>query len=137
MKQVLTEGVQHPVAEISAKITQYFHSRGFKKQGDGDRDGIVDGDFDFIVEGIIDELQVQVFYNDYKPRKCVIRDIMALDERISTVIAWRCLSEANYKEELRRIELDPIYVMVDGKLMQTDIFEYVNYVARNIDYTRR
>ena len=137
MKQVLIEGIQSPIEEVSSKISQYFIGRGFKKQGDGDCVGVSDGDFDFKIEGTIDELQVQVFYQNYKPRKSVIRDIMALDDRISTVSAYRSLSSDKYEEELTRIEIEPIFVMIDGKLMQTTIYEYVNYVARNIDYSRR
>lgn len=65
-----------------------------------------------------------------------MRELLALDERISNVDAYRFLSNENYREELGRIELEPIFVMIDGKLMQTTIYEYVQYGARNKDFTR-
>ena len=80
---------------------------------------------------------MSVSYNDYKPTKLVVREIMALDPRISNVRAERYLSAAHYKEQLNRIEFEPIFVMVDGKLMQTTLYDYVIYGTRNIDYTRQ
>ena len=137
MKQAILEGVQNPIEEVTSKIQQYFRSHGFKKEGQFDKDCVLDGDFAIEVFGTISDLQVQIGYQDYKPRKMVIRDILAIDDRIGNVDVYRCLSEANYREELSRIMLDPIYVQIDGKLMQTTIFEYVQYGARNIDYSRR
>ena len=129
------EGVQNPVEEISSKLSNYFRTRGFKQEGQFDKFGC-DGDFAFEVSGTIDDIQVQVVYQDYKPRKLVVRELLALDERISNVDAYRFLSNENYREELGRIELEPIFVMIDGKLMQTTIYEYVQYGARNKDFTR-
>lgn len=137
MKAAILEGVQSPVEEIANKLRTYFHNHSFKHEGPFDKDGISDGDFGFDIRGTIDDMQVQVGYFDYKPRKVVIREILALDERISNVDAYRFLSDEHYRDQLGRIELDPIFVMVDGKLMQTTIYEYVNYGTRNIDYTRR
>ena len=136
MKQVLIEGIQNPVEEVTSKIRNYFRSHNFTQEGVFDKDGC-DGDFAFDIRGTIDDIQVSVCYRDYKPRKSVVRELLALDERISNVDAYRFLSSENYREELLRVELDPIFVMIDGKLMQTTIYEYVNYVARNIDYTRK
>ena len=137
MKQVILEGVQNPVEEITSKISNYFRSHGFKQEGQFDKFAVTDGDFGIEVSGAIDDIQVQVCYQDYKPRKVVVRELMALDERISNVDAYRYLSGENYREELCRIELEPIFVMIDGKLMQTTIADYVLYGTRNIDYSRR
>lgn len=50
---------------------------------------------------------------------------------------FRCLSSENYRRELCEIDINvPIYVYIDGQLMQTTIYEYVQYGARNKDYTR-
>lgn len=136
MKQAILEGVQNPVEEITSKLSNYFRSRGFKQEGQFDKFGC-DGDYAFEVSGTIDDIQVSVCYQDYKPRKVVVRELLALDERISNVDAYRFLSNDNFREELGRIELEPIFVMIDGKLMQTTIFDYVQYGSRNIDYTRR
>lgn len=136
MKQVLIEGIQNPVEEVTSKIRNYFRSHNFTQEGVFDKDGS-DGDFAFDIRGTIDDIQVSVCYRDYKPRKSVVRELLALDDRISNVDAYRFLSSENYRDELLRMELDPIFVMIDGKLMQTTIYEYVNYVARNIDYTRK
>lgn len=136
MQTAILEGVQNPVEEITSKLSNYFRTRGFKQEGQFDKFGC-DGDFAFEVSGTIDDIQVSVCYQDYKPRKVVVRELLALDERISNVDAYRFLSNENYREELGRIELEPIFVMIDGKLMQTNIYDYVQYGARNIDYTRK
>ena len=135
MTNAAFEGIQNPIQEISSKLSNYFRTRGFKQEGQFDKFGC-DGDFAFEVSGTIDDIQVQVVYQDYKPRKLVVRELLALDERISNVDAYRFLSNENYREELGRIELEPIFVMIDGKLMQTTIYEYVQYGARNKDFTR-
>ena len=135
MTNAAIEGIQNPIQEISSKLTSYFRNHGFKHEGQFDKFGC-DGDFAFEVSGTIDDIQVQVVYQDYKPRKLVVRELLALDERISNVDAYRFLSNENYREELGRIELEPIFVMIDGQLMQTTIYEYVQYGARNKDYTR-
>jgi len=135
MQTAILEGVQNPVEEITSKLSNYFRSRGFKQEGQFDKFGC-DGDYAFEVSGTIDDIQVSVCYRDYKPRKVVVRELLALDERISNVDAYRFLSNENYREELGRIELEPIFVMIDGKLMQTTIYEYVQYGARNKDFTR-
>ena len=135
MTNAAIEGIQNPIQEISSKLTSYFRNHGFKHEGQFDKFGC-DGDFAFEVSGTIDDIQVQVCYQDYKPRKLVVRELLALDERISNVDAYRFLSNENYREELGRIELEPIFVMIDGQLMQTTIYEYVQYGARNKDFTR-
>lgn len=137
MTNAAIEGIQNPLQEISSKLTSYFRNHGFKHEGSFDKTCPTDGDFAFELFGTMDDVQVQVVYEDYKPKKAVIRDILALDDRISNVDVYRCLSDANYREELSRISLDPIYVLIDGKLMETNIFDYVQYGARNIDYTRK
>lgn len=137
MTNAAIEGIQNPLQEISSKLTSYFRNHGFKHEGQFDKTAPLDGDFAFELFGTMDDVQVQVVYQDYKPKKAVIRDILALDDRISNVDVYRCLSDANYREELSRIALDPIYVLIDGKLMETNIFDYVQYGARNIDYTRK
>ena len=137
MTNAAIEGIQNPLQEISSKLTSYFRNHGFKHEGQFDKTAPLDGDFAFELFGTMDDVQVQVVYEDYKPKKAVIRDILALDDRISNVDVYRCLSDANYREELSRISLDPIYVLIDGKLMETNIFDYVQYGARNIDYTRK
>ena len=137
MTNAAIEGIQNPLQEISSKLTSYFRNHGFKHEGQFDKTCPTDGDFAFELFGTMDDVQVQVVYQDYKPKKAVIRDILALDDRISNVDVYRCLSDANYREELSRISLDPIYVLIDGKLMETNIFDYVQYGARNIDYTRK
>ena len=109
---------------------------GFKQEGQFDKFGS-DGDYGIEVSGTIDDIQVCVCYRDYKPRKVVVRELLALDERISNVDAYRYLSSERFREELIRVELDPIFVMIDGKLMQTTIADYVLYGTRNIDYSRR
>jgi hypothetical protein len=137
MTTAAIEGIQNPLQEISSKLTSYFRNHGFKHEGSFDKTCPLDGDFAFELFGTMDDVQVQVVYEDYKPKKAVIRDLLALDDRISNVDVYRCLSDANYREELSRIALDPIYVLIDGKLMETNIFDYVQYGARNIDYTRK
>lgn len=136
MQTAIIEGIQNPVEEVTSKIRNYFRSHNFTQEGAFDKDGC-DGDFAFDIHGTIDDLQVSVCYRDYKPRKSVVRDLLALDERISNVDAYRFLSAEIYKDELMRIEFEPIFVMIDGQLMQTNIYEYVNYAVRNIDYTRK
>ena len=136
MQTAILEGIQNPVEEITSKLSNYFRTRGFQKEGQFDKFGC-DGDYAFQVSGTIDDIQVSVCYKDYKPRKVVVRELLALDERISNVDAYRFLSNDNYREELCRIELEPIFVMIDGKLMQTTIADYVLYGTRNIDYSRR
>ena len=136
MTNAAIEGIQNPIQEISSKLSNYFRTRGFKQEGQFDKFGC-DGDFAFEVSGTIDDIQVQVCYQDYKPRKLVVRELLALDERISNVDAYRFLSNENYREELGRIELEPIFVMIDGKRMQTTIYEYVQYGARNKAFTRK
>lgn len=136
MKQVILEGVQNPVEEITSKLSNYFRSHGFKQEGQFDKFSC-DGDFGIEVSGTIDDIQVCVCYRDYKPRKVVVRELLALDERISNVDAYRYLSDDKYRDELGRIELEPIFVMIDGKLMQTTIADYILYGTRNIDYSRR
>lgn len=136
MKQVILEGVQNPVEEITSKLSNYFRTRGFRQEGQFDKFSC-DGDYGIEVSGTIDDIQVCVCYRDYKPRKVVVRELLALDERISNVDAYRFLSNDNYREELCRIELEPIFVMIDGKMMQTTIADYVLYGTRNIDYTRK
>ena len=136
MQTAIIEGIQNPVEEVTSKIRNYFRSHNFTQEGVFDNDGC-DGDFAFDIHGTIDDIQVSGCYRDYKPRKSVIRELLALDERISNVDAYRYLSTERFREELIRVELDPIFVMIDGKLMQTNIYEYVNYGVRNIDYTRK
>lgn len=137
MTNAAIEGIQNPVEEISSKIQQYFRQHGFKQEGQFDPMGPTNGDWSFEIHGAIDDLQVQVCYEDYKPRKIVIRDLLALDPRISNVDVYRCLSSENYRRELCEIDINvPIYVYIDGQLMQTTIYEYVQYGARNKDYTR-
>lgn len=136
MQTAILEGVQNPVEEINSKLSNYFRTRGFQQEGAFDKFGC-DGDYAFQVSGTIDDIQVSVCYKDYKPRKVVVRELLALDERISNVDAYRFLSNDNYREELCRIELEPIFVIIDGKLMQTTIADYVLYGTRNIDYSRR
>ena len=138
MTQAVLEGIaQNPVAEVTTKVQQYFRTHGFKHEGQFDKVGPIDGDFAFDIYGTMDEIQVQVAYQDYKPKKSVVREIMAIDDRICNVDVYRCLSADNYRDELSRITLQPIYVMIDGKMMETTIFDYVQYGARNIDYTRK
>ena len=137
MTNAAFEGIQNPVEEITSKLSNYFRTRGFKQEGQFDKFAVTDGDFGIEVSGTIDDIQVSVCYQDYKPRKVVVRELLALDERISNVDAYRFLSGENYREELGRIELEPIFVMIDGKLMQTTIADYVLYGTRNIDYTRK
>ena len=138
MTQAVMSGMaQNPVEESSAKVQQYFKSLGFKEEGQFDKNLPLDGDFAFELFGTMDDVQLQVVYQDYKPKKAVIRDLLALDDRISNVDVYRCLSDGNYRDELSRISLQPIYVMIDGKMMETTIFDYVQYGARNIDYTRK
>ena len=136
MQTAILEGIQNPVEEITSKLSNYFRTRGFQQEGQFDKFGC-DGDYAFEVSGTIDDIQVCVCYRDYKPRKVVVRELLALDERISNVDAYRFLSNDNYRDELGRIQLEPIFVMIDGKLMQTTIADYVLYGTRNIDYSRR
>jgi len=138
MKQITIEGIQNPTEEISAKIRNYFKTHGVPNEAQFDTISTPDNSFGFEVFGCIDDMQVSVSYCDYKPRKKVIRDILALDDRISNVDVYRCLSDKNYHEVLSEITLDtPIYVNIDGKLMQTTIYDFVQYEARNRDYSRR
>lgn len=137
MKEVL-QGIAHnPVEEIYAKVQQYFRSHGLMKEGYFDKVSPCEGDFAIDIYGTIDDIQVQVVYQDYKPKKIVMREIMALDDRICNVDVYRSISDEHYKEELDRITLETIYVMVDGKLMETTLYDYVLYGTRNIDYSRR
>ena len=63
MKQVILEGVQNPVEEITSKISNYFRSHGFKQEGQFDKFA-TDGDFGIEVSGTIDDIHVQVCYQD-------------------------------------------------------------------------
>ena len=138
MKPVSIEGIQNPIEEISSKIRNYFKTHGMPEEAPFDSFYAPVGSFGMEVTGCIDDIQVQVCYCDYKPRKTVIRDILALDDRISNVDVHRCLSDKNYHEVLSELAADvPIYVNIDGKLMQTTIYDFVQYEARNRDYTRR
>ena len=138
MKPVSIEGIQNPTEEISSKIRNYFKSHGVTHEEPFDSISTSPKSFGFEVFGCIDDLHVSVSYCDYKPRKTVIRDILALDDRISNVDVYRCLSDDNYHEVLSEIMVDvPIYVNVNGQLMQTNIYDFVQYEARNRDYTRR
>ena len=138
MKPVSIEGIQNPIEEISSKIRNYFKSHSMPEEAPFDSFYAPVGSFGMEVTGCIDDVQVQVSYCDYKPRKTVIRDILALDDRISNVDVHRCLSDKNYHEVLSELAADvPIYVNIDGKLMQTTIYDFVQYEARNRDYTRR
>lgn len=129
------EGVIYrPVDEISVKISDYFRSHSFKQQGCFDKDGLVDGDFAIDIRGTMDDIQVSVCYFDYKPRQIVMRELLALDERISSVDTYRFLSHEHYQDQMADIELEPIFVMVDGKLTQTTIYEYICYRARHLYY---
>ena len=136
MKEVFVEGFQNPEKEVIEKVRNYFRSHGFTKECPTDQ--LEDGPkFTVDIRGTIDDFEVAVNYNDYKPTKVVIREILALDPRISNVTAERFLSAQHYKDQLNRIEFEPIFVMVDGKLMQTTLYDYVIYGTRNIDYTRQ
>ena len=138
MKPVSIEGIQNPTEEISSKIRNYFKSHGMPEESPFDSFYAPVGSFGMEVTGCIDDIQVQVTYCDYKPRKTVIRDILALDDRISNVDVHRCLSDKNYHEVLSELAADfPIYVNIDGQLMKTTIYDFVQYEARNRDYTRR
>ena len=138
MKPVSIEGIQNPTEEISSKIRNYFKSHGMPEEAPFDSFYAPVGSFGMEVTGCIDDIQVQVTYCDYKPRKTVIRDILALDDRISNVDVHRCLSDKNYHEVLSELAADfPIYVNIDGQLMKTTIYDFVQYEARNRDYTRR
>ena len=138
MKPVSIEGIQNPIEEISSKIRNYFKSHGMPEEAPFDSFYAPVGSFGMEVTGCIDDIQVQVSYCDYKPRKTVIRDILALDDRISNVDVHRCLSDKNYHEVLSELAADfPIYVNIDGQLMKTTIYDFVQYEARNRDYTRR
>ena len=138
MQPVSIEGIQNPIEEISSKIRNYFKTHGMPEEAPFDSFYAPVGSFGMEVTGCIDDIQVQVTYCDYKPRKTVIRDILALDDRISNVDVHRCLSDKNYHEVLSELAADfPIYVNIDGKLMKTTIYDFVQYEARNRDYTRR
>ena len=89
MQTAILEGVQNPVEEITSKLSQYFRSHGFKHEGQFDKFAVSDGDYGIEVSGTIDDIQVCVCYQDYKPRKVVVRELLALDERISNVDAYR------------------------------------------------
>jgi len=138
MKQITIEGIQNPIEEISSKIRNYFKTHGVPTEAPFDTFGADKDCFGIEVTGCIDDIHVQVCYCDYKPRKTVIRDILALDDRISNVDVHRCLSDKNYHEVLSELAADfPIYVNIDGQLMKTTIYDFVQYEARNRDYTRR
>jgi len=136
MQNANLEGmIQNPEQEIAQKLDAYFTSNGLKVKAYYDRDSI-DGDYGYEIRGTMDDIRVVVSYNDFKPQKKVLREIMALDERISDVDCTRLLSEDEYKHKECEHCLDPIFVMIDGTLMQTNWFEYVNYMSRNIDFTK-
>ncbi len=136
MKEVFVEGFQNPEKEVMEKVQNYFRSHGFTKECP--TDSLEEGaKFTLDIQGTIDDFEVSVTYNDYKPTKVVIREIMALDPRISNVRAERFLSGEHYNEQLHNLEFEPIFVMVDGKLMQTTLYDWIIYGTRNIDYTRR
>ncbi len=70
MTQAVLQGIaQNPVEEISAKVQQYFKSHGFKEEGQFDKNLPLDGDFAFELFGTMDDVQLQVVYQDYKPKK--------------------------------------------------------------------
>ena len=138
MKPITIEGIQNPTEEVSSKIRAYFKKHGVSNEEPFDSIGVSPKSFGFEVYGCIDDLHVSVSYCDFKPRRAVIRDILAMDERISNVDVYRNLSDENYHEVLSEIMVDvPIYVNIDGKLMKTTIYDFVQYEARNRDYSRR
>ena len=138
MKPITIEGIQNPIEEVSSKIRNYFKTHGVPTEAPFDTFGADANCFGLEVSGCIDDIHVQVCYCDYKPRKTVFRDILALDDRISNVDVHRCLSDKNYHEVLSELAADfPIYVNIAGKLMQTTIYDFVQYEARNRDYSRR
>lgn len=138
MKPVSIEGIQNPTEEVSSKIRAYFKNHGVPNEEPFDSVGVSSKSFGFEVYGCIDDLHVSVSYCDFKPRRAVIRDILAMDDRISNVDVYRNLSDENYHAVLSDIMVDvPIYVNIDGKLMKTTIYDFVQYEARNKDYSRR
>lgn len=136
MQKANLEVINHPEQEIEQKVESYFKSNGFKTRSSYEQDAI-DGDFAFEIRGTLDDIRITVAYKDYKPKRLVVREIMALDERISDVECARQLSDETYRDKSCDMCLEPIYVMIDGVMHETNWFEYVNYAARNIDYTKR
>ena len=138
-KANLLGNIQSPVEEIEHKLDEYFAVNGFKERGAFGIDGLSgeDEDYGYCIDGTMDDIQVSVVYYNYKPRKKVVREIMALDERISEVKVYRHLRSAQFNDKLWELAFEqPIFVMVDGELMKTTMYEFVHYSARNIDYTR-
>lgn len=136
MNKANLQGIQNPIQEIEQKLNEYFNINGFKSQSTFNNDYLEDGDYAYLVEGAFDEINVRVTYLDYKPRKKVVRDILALDDRISGVDVVRQLSNNIFREKESELLDMPIYVEREGELVRTTFFDYVNYSAQNIDFTK-
>lgn len=132
------KGVSMPEDEITQKVYDYFATNGFEVEG-GLSDGFITngGDFAIDIRGVIDDFVLFVGYQDFKPKKIVERELLALDERIRTVVLYRHLSDERYREQLREISCDPIYVSIDGVMTETTLYDYTEFLTRNVDYTKK
>lgn len=132
--------IETPKADIEAKIDEYFTANGFKNP-DEVTDHLFYGmdkgkDFCYFVEGSFDGVKVEVRYEGFKPERLVRRDILALDDRIDSVNITRDFPQEAYDTELDKAQLDTIFVLIDGKLQQTTIMEYVQYKMRNMTFKK-
>lgn len=80
---------------------------------------------------------MNITYCDLKTKKQVQRDILALDDRIERVNLWRNLSEKEWENGIDRLMMEPMYIMAEGQLMRTTLREWVEFSARNIDFTKK
>ena len=132
--------IQDANSEIQQKIREYFTANGLTHEGQYGSIGpdlCAKDDYAFYVDGRMGSIEVNITYCEFKTKKQVQRDILALDERIDRVNLWRNLSYDEYDNQLSRLSHETIYVMIDGQLMQTTLDEWVNYNTRNIDYTKK
>lgn len=132
--------IQDANSEIQQKIRQYFNANGMTREGHYGSVGPDMGreeDFCMWVDGQVDGIQVNITYCDFKTKKQVQRDILALDDRIERVNLWRNLSEKEWDNGIDRLMMEPMYIMADGQLMRTTLREWVEFSVRNVDFTKK
>lgn len=132
--------IQDANAEIQQKIREYFNRYGMTREGQygtASCDGcMAEDDWCMFIDGSCDSFRVDLAYTDFKPKRSVIRDIMALDDRIESVNCWRNLSYEEWDNAMDRVRDETIYVMIDGTLQRTTVADYALYMCRNIDYLK-
>lgn len=138
MQNISTNSIIDAKTEIEKRVVNYLQSNGLTNR-DMDNDHLSYGmgkEFDYClwVEGAFDNIRIELRYVGHKPERIVRRELMALDERIATVNLTRDYPEQAYQDMLNNSTLDTIFVMIDGQLQQTCMYEYMRYKMRNMAF---